>query len=48
MYYTDNSILPENMAPLVITAAPYGPAWCRATHDIAVTWDEQVKTAVDC
>ena len=27
MYYTDNSILPENMAPLIITAAPYGPAW---------------------
>jgi hypothetical protein len=22
MYYTDDSILPENMAPLIITAAP--------------------------
>ena len=49
MYYTDNSILPENMAPLIITAAPYGPAWLPGdASDIAVTWDEQVKAAVDC
>ena len=27
MYYTDNSILPEYMAPLIITAAPFGPQW---------------------
>ena len=26
MYYTDDSIMPENMQPLIITAAPYGPA----------------------
>jgi len=25
MYYTDDSIIPENMAPLIITAAPYDP-----------------------
>ena len=25
MYYTDDSILPENMDPLIITVAPYGP-----------------------
>jgi len=27
MHYTDNSILPEYMEPLIVTAAPYGPAW---------------------
>ena len=27
MYYTDDSILPEYMQPLIITAAPYGPAF---------------------
>ena len=30
MYYTDDSILPENMAPLIITVAPFGPHGCRA------------------
>lgn len=49
MYYTDDSILPENMAPLIITAAPYGPAWLPGdAADIPVTWDEQVQAAVDC
>ncbi len=49
MYYTDDSILPENMAPLVITAAPYGPAWLPGdASDISVSWDEQVQAAVDC
>lgn len=49
MYYTDNSILPEYMEPLIITAAPYGPAWLPGdASDIAVTWDEQVQAAVDC
>lgn len=48
MYYTDNSILPENMEPLIITAAPYGPAWLPGDADIPLTWDEQVKAAVDC
>ncbi len=27
MYFTDDSLLPENQAPLMITAAPYGPMW---------------------
>ncbi len=27
MYFTDDSLLPENQAPLMITAAPYGPIW---------------------
>ena len=48
MYYTDNSILPEYMAPLIITAAPFGPQWLPADADIPVTWEEQVQTAVDC
>ncbi len=48
MYYTDDSILPENMAPLIITAAPYGPAWLPGDADIPVSWDEQVQAAVDC
>jgi uncharacterized protein (DUF849 family) len=48
MYYTDDSILPENMAPLIITAAPYGPEWIPGDADIPVTWDEQVQVAVDC
>ena len=48
MYYTDDSILPENMAPLIITAAPYGPEWLPGDADIPLTWDEQVQAAVDC
>lgn len=48
MYYTDNSILPENMAPLIITVAPFGPQWLPGDADIPVTWEEQVQTAVDC
>jgi uncharacterized protein (DUF849 family) len=49
MYFTDDSLLPENMSPLIITAAPYGPSWLPGdAADIAVTWDEQVQAAVDC
>lgn len=48
MYYTDGSILPENMALLIITAAPFGPQWLPGDADIPVTCDEQVQTAVDC
>ena len=48
MYYTDDLILPENMAPLIITAAPYGPEWLPGDADIPVSWDEQVQAAVDC
>ena len=37
------------MRPLIITAAPYAPAWLPGdATDIAVTWDEQVQAAVDC
>jgi uncharacterized protein (DUF849 family) len=48
MYYDDASLFPENMTPLIITAAPYGPTWLPGdAEDIAVTWDDQVKAAVD-
>ena len=49
MYYTDDSLYPETMKPLIISAAPYGPTWLPGdATDIAVTWDEQVQAAVDC
>lgn len=50
MYFTDDSLLPENQDPLVITAAPWGPAWVPSDYpeDIAVSWDDQVQKAVDC
>ena len=49
MYYTDDALYPENMRPLIITAAPYAPSWIPGdAADIAVTWDEQVQAAVDC
>jgi uncharacterized protein (DUF849 family) len=50
MYFTDDSLLPENQDPLIITAAPYGPMWLPEDfpEDIPVTWDEQVQKAVDC
>jgi uncharacterized protein (DUF849 family) len=49
MYYTDDALYPENMEPLIITGAPYGPSWLPGdAPDIAVTWDEQVQAAVDC
>ncbi|MGA8474468.1 MAG: 3-keto-5-aminohexanoate cleavage protein [Candidatus Cybelea sp.] len=50
-YFTDDSLLPENMAPLMITAAPYGPMWLPQDGPpgyIPTTWDEQVQAAVDC
>lgn len=50
MYFTDDSLLPENQEPLVITAAPWGPAWVPSDfpEDISVSWDAQVQKAVDC
>ena len=27
MHYNDDSLYPENMRPLIITAAPYAPTW---------------------
>jgi len=49
MYYTDDSLYPENMQPLIINAAPYGPQWLPGdTTDLPITWDEQVQAAKDC
>ena len=49
MYFTDDSLLPENQAPLMITAAPYGPMWLPGDcPGLPVTWEEQVQAAVDC
>ncbi|MCE9545223.1 MAG: 3-keto-5-aminohexanoate cleavage protein [Planctomycetia bacterium] len=52
MYFTDDALLPENMPPLMITAAPYGPMWmpedCTPEQKLPVSWDEQVQAAVDC
>ncbi len=50
MYYTDDSLLPENQDPLMITAAPYGPFFMPDDYpgQVPVTWDEQVQAAKDC
>jgi uncharacterized protein (DUF849 family) len=49
MYFTDDSLLPENQPPLMITAAPYGPMWLPGDcPGLPVTWEEQVQAAVDC
>ena len=50
MYFTTDSLLPENQEPLIITAAPFGPQWMPSDYpeDIAVSWKDQVQKAVDC
>src|SRR6185503_17986151 len=50
MYFTFDSLLPENQQPLMITVAPYGPQWLPEDYpeDIAVSWKDQVQKAVDC
>ena len=49
MYFTDDSLFPENMQPTIITAAPYGPEWLPGdVADLPLSWDEQVQAAVDC
>lgn len=48
MCCTDNSIFPENMQPLIITAGPFGPPWLPGDADVPVSWDEQVLAAVVC
>ena len=42
MRYTDDALYPENMQPLIITAAPYGPTWL-PVRPTSRTWDEQVR-----
>ena len=50
MYFTNDSMLPENQQPLIITVAPYGPQWLPADYpeDIPVTWEQQTQKALDC
>jgi uncharacterized protein (DUF849 family) len=50
MYFTDDSLLPENQEPLIICAAPYGPEWLPGDYpeDIPLSWEAQVQKAVDC
>ncbi|MGB6563634.1 MAG: 3-keto-5-aminohexanoate cleavage protein [Candidatus Binataceae bacterium] len=50
MYFTSDSLLPENQEPLIITVAPYGPQWLPSDYpeDIPVTWEQQTQKAVDC
>jgi uncharacterized protein (DUF849 family) len=50
MYFTSDSMLPENQQPLMITVAPFGPQWLPADYpeDIAVSWKDQIQKAVDC
>ncbi len=50
MYFTDDSLLPENQDPLIITAAPYGPVWSPEDfpEDIDLSWEAQTQKAVDC
>ncbi len=50
MYFTQDSMLPENQEKLIITVAPYGPQWLPSDYpeDIAVSWEEQTQKAVDC
>ena len=50
MYFTSDSMLPENHQPLIITVAPFGPQWLPSDYpeDIPVTWEQQTQKAVDC
>jgi len=49
VYFTDDSLFPENMQPTIITAAPFGPEWLPGdVDDLPVTWEAQVQAAVDC
>jgi uncharacterized protein (DUF849 family) len=50
MYFTQDSMLPENQEKLIITVAPFGPQWLPSDYpeDIPVSWEEQTQKAVDC
>ncbi|WP_248916896.1 3-keto-5-aminohexanoate cleavage protein [Pseudomonas moorei] len=50
MFYTHDSLCPENQEKLIISVAPYGPEWVPSDfpEDIPVSMDEQVQKAVDC
>ncbi|GHD03014.1 3-keto-5-aminohexanoate cleavage protein [Pseudorhodoferax aquiterrae] len=50
MNFLDGHLFPENMPPLVITAAPYAPSYVPEDFpgEIAVTMEQQIQLAVDC
>ena len=50
MYFTSDSMLPENQQPLMITVAPFGSQCVPADYpeEISVSWKDQVQDAVDC
>ncbi|HVR52015.1 MAG TPA: 3-keto-5-aminohexanoate cleavage protein [Pseudorhodoferax sp.] len=50
MNFLDGHLFPENMQPLIITAAPYAPSYLPSDFpgEIAVTMDAQIQLAVDC
>ena len=50
MHFLDGAHIPENQQKLVITAAPYAPAFTPSDfpEDIPITMEEQIQKAVDC
>ncbi len=50
MNFLDGHLFPENMPPLIITAAPYAPSYVPSDFpgEIPVTMEEQIQMAVDC
>ncbi len=50
MNFLDGHMFPENMQPLIITAAPYAPSYVPSDfpEEIAVTMEQQIQMAVDC
>ena len=50
MNFLDGHLFTENQDPLIITAAPYAPAWVPSDfpEDIPVTMEQQIQKAVDC
>ncbi|SAL86640.1 PF05853 family protein [Caballeronia arvi] len=50
MHFLDGAHFPENQQKLVITAAPYAPAFMPSDfpEDIPITMDEHIQKAVDC
>jgi hypothetical protein len=46
VYFTDDSLFPENMPPTIITAAPYGAEWLKGdVEDLPMSGDEQVQAS---
>ena len=50
MNFLDGHLFPDNQQPLIITAAPYAPAWLPSDfpEEIPVTMEQQIQMAVDC